>query len=49
MSDWKEIEDVNQACSPSNGWCGWCGNCQMHAEDLRDRDDHYWQEGWDDV
>ena len=39
MSDWKEIEDLEQPCSEYNGWCGWCGNCCDHAEYLRKADD----------
>lgn len=35
MSDgWKQIEDVGESCSESNGYCGWCGNCQEHSEYL---------------
>lgn len=36
--DWKEIEDVSQSCSDSNGWCGWCGTCREHAEWIHERD-----------
>jgi hypothetical protein len=32
--DWKEIENANEPCSSSNGWCGWCGKCREHSEDL---------------
>lgn len=34
IDNWKEIEDTNEPCSSSNGWCGWCGECREHSEDL---------------
>lgn len=49
VNDWEDLKDVDQPCGYSNGWCGWCGNCCEHAEDLRERDEHYRQEGWDDI
>lgn len=38
MSDWKEIEDYNQDCSDSNGWCGMCWRCRDHSDYLHKRD-----------
>lgn len=40
--DWKEIEDYNQDCSDSNGWCGFCWRCAEHVQDLHRRD--RWEE-----
>lgn len=38
MNDWKEIEDHNQDCSDSNGWCGFCWRCLEHHQYLQERD-----------
>lgn len=46
MSDWKEIEDVNEDCSYSNGWCGMCWRCVEHAEDLHREAEWEDYEGW---
>ena len=35
--DWKEIEDTNEDCSDSNGWCGFCWRCLEHSQDLHRR------------
>lgn len=43
--DWKEIEDTNQDCSDSNGWCGFCWRCMEHAQYLHERD-RYDEEGY---
>lgn len=42
--DWKEIEDYNQDCSDSNGWCGWCLDHKHHLDDM---DEAREREGWD--
>ena len=39
MSDWKEIEDCNQDCSESNGWCGFCWRCKERADWLHKMDE----------
>lgn len=44
--DWEDVKEVEEQCSPSNGWCGWCGNCREHAEWLHERDRYEEQEGW---
>ena len=45
--DWKEIEDYNQDCSDSNGWCGFCWRCVDHSHWLHDQDEAREREGWD--
>lgn len=36
--DWKEIEDHNQDCNESNGWCGFCWRCLEYSQYLHRRD-----------
>lgn len=45
--DWKEIEDYNQDCSDSNGWCGFCWRCVDHKQDLDHLDEARERYDWD--